>query len=204
MSDKQYFPTDQLAPVDTHKFALGLIVPRPIGWVGSRSSAGADNLAPFSFFNAASGYPPTVMFSPGLRDGRPKDTLANVEATGVFTCSIVSADLGEAMNQTAASAPPEVSEFELAGLTPVPGVVVDAPMVLEAKANLECRVTQVVRTGRPPTEGSVVFGEVVAYHVDPSLLDGTRIDQAELDAIGRMGGPRYTHTRSIFSLERPD
>lgn len=204
MTDKRFFLTEQLAPVDTHKFALGLIVPRPIGWIGSRDRDGTRNLAPFSFFNAVSGYPPTVMFSPGLRNGGPKDTLANVESTGVFTCSIVSADLGEQMNQTAATAAADVDEFELAGLTAVDGSVVDAPMVAESKANLECRVTQIVRTGRAPTEGSVVFGEVVAYHVDPALLDGTRIDQVVLDAIGRMGGPRYTHTRSIFSLERPD
>lgn len=202
--DKQTFLADRMDPVDTHKLALGLIVPRPIGWIGSVDLEGVANLAPFSFFNAVTGFPPTVIFSPGKRDGGPKDSLANVEATGEFTVNVVSADLGERMNATAASAAPGVDEFELAGLTAVPGDVVRAPMVAESRANLECRVTQIVGTGRAPTAGAVVFGEVVAYHVEVGLLDGTRVDQLGLDAIGRMGGPTYTHTRSLFSMDRPD
>jgi hypothetical protein len=50
----------------------------------------------------------------------------------------------------------------------------------------------------------VVFGEVVAYHIDENLLGGTRINQTELDAIGRMAGPRDVLTRLIFEMERPD
>ena len=201
---KRLFKTSDLAPIDAHKFALGLVVPRPIGWIGSIDGQGIRNLAPFSFFNAVSGYPPTVLFSPGFRDGRPKDSLANVEETGEFTVNIVSAEVGRQMNQTAATAAPEVDEFELAGLTAVSGSIVSAPMVAECKANFECRVTQIINTGRTPHLGTVVFGEVVAYHIEESLLEGTRINQVELDAIGRMGGPRYVNTRSVFEMQRPE
>ena len=100
---KQFFTAEHLDPVDAHKFALGLVVPRPIGWIGTTATDGTLNLAPFSFFNAVSGFPPTVLFSPGYRDGEPKDTLANVETTSVFTVNIVSADIGPQVNQTAAS-----------------------------------------------------------------------------------------------------
>lgn len=199
---KQLFHTVDLDPVDAHKFALGLVVPRPIGWIGTISADGVHNLAPFSFFNAAAGYPPTVMFSPGHREGEPKDTLANARDTGEFTVNVVSARVGDAMNATAAT--DYGDEFLLSGMTAVPGTVVRAPMVAESPANMECRVTEIVQTGREPTTGSVVFGEVVAYHIDEQLLDGTRIDQVALDAIGRMGGPRYTHTRSMFEMQRPD
>ena len=201
---KRLFKTGELAPVDAYKFAVGLVVPRPIGWIGSSDGDGHANLAPFSFFNAVSGFPPTVLFSPGFRDGQPKDTLANVAATGGFTVNIVSADVGKQMNDTAATAAPDVDEFELAGLTAVRGSVVSAPMVAECKANFECRVTQIINTGRAPHLGSVVFGEVAAYHIEESLLEGTRIDQPGLDAIGRMGGPRYVHTREPFKMQRPD
>ena len=201
---KCVFGAADLEPSVAHKFALGLVVPRPIGWIGSRSADGVNNLAPFSFFNAVTGYPPTVMFSPGLRDGLPKDTLSNVTATGVFTVNVVSAELGDKMNRTASTAAPDIDEFELAGLDVVEGCEVAAPMVGAAPANLECRVTQVVWTGRPETRGVVVFGEVAAYHIDESVLDNTYIDQTALDAIGRMGGPTYTHTRSLFSMDRPE
>ena len=41
------------------------VVPRPIGWISTLNADGVANLAPFSYFNAVSGVPPHVMFSPG-------------------------------------------------------------------------------------------------------------------------------------------
>lgn len=55
-----------------------LVGPRPIGWISSRSSAGAINLAPYSFFNAFNYTPPIIGFS----SNGYKDSVANVEQTG--------------------------------------------------------------------------------------------------------------------------
>lgn len=190
--------------VDIYKLLIGLVVPRPIGWIGSVSASGVRNLAPFSFFNAVAASPPTVLFSTIRAGGARKDTLANVEETGVFTVNVVTEETVEAMNVTSGRYEPSVDEFETAGLTPVTGSVVRAPMVAEAKANLECRLSQVVPIGTDgPMAASVVFGEVVRVHVDGAILDGTRIDQEALRAVGRMGGPTYTRTRDLFSLDRP-
>ena len=41
----------------------GVIVPRPIAFVSSMSADGYVNLAPYSFFNAVSYNPPTIVFS---------------------------------------------------------------------------------------------------------------------------------------------
>ena len=190
--------------VDIYKLLIGLVVPRPIGWIGSVSASGMRNLAPFSFFNAVAASPPTVLFSTIRASGARKDTLTNVEETGVFTVNVVTEETVEAMNLTSGSYDPSVDEFEVAGLTAVGGSVVDAPMVAEAKANLECRLGQVVPIGTDgPMAASIVIGEVVRVHVDGAILDGTRIDQEALRAVGRMGGPTYTRTRDLFSLDRP-
>ena len=95
-----------------------------------------------------------------------------------------------------------MDEFALAGITAVPGDVVDAPMVAEAKANFECRLTRIVPIGDPVSD-EVVFGEIVRIHVRTDLLDGTRIDFAALRPVGRLAGGQYSHTRDIFHLERP-
>ena len=190
--------------VDIYKLLIGLVVPRPIGWIGSVSASGVRNLAPFSFFNAVAASPPTVLFSTIRAGGARKDTLSNVEETGVFTVNVVTEETVEAMNVTSGRYDPSVDEFELAGLTAVAGNVIDAPMVAEAKANLECRLSQVVPIGTDgPMAASIVIGEVVRVHVDGEILDGTRIDQEALRAVGRMGGPTYTRTRDLFSLDRP-
>lgn len=201
---KDCFDPAEHDDVDLYKLLIGLVVPRPIGWIGSVSAGGVRNLAPFSFFNAVAASPPTVLFSTIRAGGARKDTLANVEDTGVFTVNVVTEETVEPMNITSGRYGPSTDEFELAGLTPVAGTVVDAPLVGEAKANLECQVSQIVPIGTDgPMAASIVIGEVLRLHVDRSILDGTRIDQQALRAVGRMGGPTYTRTRDLFSLERP-
>lgn len=202
---KQGFDPADHDDKDIYKLLIGLVVPRPIGWIGSVSGAGVRNLAPFSFFNAVAASPPTVLFSTIRAGGARKDTLSNVEETGVFTVNVVTEEVVEAMNITSGRYDPSVDEFELAGLTAIAGTVVGAPMVGEAKANLECRLSQVVPIGTDgPMAASIVIGEVVRVHVEGSILDGTRIDQETLRAVGRMGGPTYTRTRDLFSLDRPE
>jgi len=181
---------------------MGLVVPRPIGWVGTVDAGGRNNLAPFSFFNAVASSPPVVIFAPGMAS-RIKDTLVNVRETGEFTLNVVTEEVAEAMNITAGDHPAEVDEFELAGLTPVIGDAVAAPMVAEAKANMECIVTDIVEVGGQPPASSVVFGEVLRIHVEEALVDGSRIDFEALRAVGRLAGGGYSRTRDLFWMDRP-
>lgn len=205
MSDtKTIFVANDLDGVDRYKLLIGLVVPRPIGWVGTVDADGVRNLAPYSFFNVVAGTPPTVLFSPGRRNGEPKDSLHNVVATGEFTINLVDEALAEAMNLTSGEYGPEVDEFELAGLSTVPGETVRAPLVVASPANLECRVTRTVDLGDPPSN-TVVFGNIERIHVRADLLDGTRVDPLGLRAVGRMAGAGYTRTADgYFEMQRPD
>jgi flavin reductase (DIM6/NTAB) family NADH-FMN oxidoreductase RutF len=199
--DKTTFDTAELEGIDRYKLLTGLIIPRPIGWVGTVDAAGRRNLAPFSYFNAVAATPPTVIFSTGRPAGKIKDSLANVVATGEFTLSIVDENLVAAMHHSATEFPADVDEFDEVGLTAVMGDVVAAPMVAEAKVNLECRVLQIVDLGEPTT-ASVVFGDVLRIHVAPTVLDGTRINHKELRAVGRIAGTTYVTTAdALFDIE---
>jgi flavin reductase (DIM6/NTAB) family NADH-FMN oxidoreductase RutF len=195
------FLTSETQGQEGYKLLTGLVVPRPIGWIGTLALDGTCNLAPYSFFNAVTGDPPTVIFSAG--GSARKDSATNARETREFTVNIVSRDLAEAMNVTAATVAADVDEFEQAGLTPVPGVLVKAPRVAEAKAQLECGVTDVVHVGRPGGGSWIVVGEVVAFHVDPDLLDGTRVDQAGLAPVGRHAGNWYSNATDLFEMVRP-
>ncbi len=199
--DKTRFTVADLTGVEPYKLATGLIVPRPIGWIGSISADGIPNLAPYSFFNCVSGAPPTFVFAPG-RGGR-KDTLANVREVGEFTINIVTEDVVEAMNATSASHPAEVDEFEAAGLTAVASSRIRPPMVGESRANIECVVTDIIDVGHVDNGNALVIGEAVEFHVDPDLLDGTRVDQAALRAVGRHVGNSYSRSTDLFELIRP-
>ena len=200
---KKVFDLESSESRDRYKLLTGLVVPRPIGWIGTRDPRGRYNLAPFSFFNVVSSSPPMVLFSGGRHADRPKDSVEFAEGTGEFTVNIVSVELAEAMSVTSGRFGPEDDEFAIAGLTPVGGTKVDAPIVLEAPANLECRVTEVLDFG---SEGRIrmVIGEVLAIHAREDALDGTRVKAEVVDAVGRMAGNQYIHTRDRFELTRPD
>ena len=201
-SSKRRFAVSELGGADPYKLASGLIVPRPIGWIGTVAADGTPNLAPYSFFNCVSGSPPTFVFAPG-RSAR-KDTLDNVRAVPQFTINIVTADVVEAMNATAATLSAEEDEFEAAGVTAVASTSVRPPMVGECKANIECVVVQIIDVGDPQHGNALVIGEAVEFHVDESILDGTRVDQQALGAIGRHVGNLYSHSNDLFELVRPE
>lgn len=196
---KLRFDLEDTEARDAYKLLSGLVVPRPIGWIGTRRGDGTYNLAPFSFFNVVSSKPPMVVFSADSHRDRPKDSATLAEVSGEFTVNIVSEDVVHAMSITSGSFGAEDDEFAIAGLTPVRGSRVDAPLVGESPANLECTVNRIVdldEDGRT----RLVVGDVLVIHVDGSVLDGTRIDHEALRAVGRMAGNAYVNTRDRFEV----
>ncbi|RMU65040.1 DIM6/NTAB family flavoprotein oxygenase [Pseudomonas syringae pv. syringae] len=165
-----------------------IVGPRPIGWISSQDANGKLNLAPYSFFNAFNYVPPIIGF---CSVGR-KDSLNNIEQTGEFVWNLATRSLAEAMNQSCAPVAPDVSEFELANLTPLASQIVSVPRVLETPVSFECKVTQIIQLQRADKElvpSWLILGEVVAVHIDKSLLKDGVYDTAAAEPILR-GGPR--------------
>ncbi len=187
-----------------YRVLTGVVVPRPIAFVSTVSTDGVNNLAPYSFFNAVASNPPTIVFSSSRRAGsKSKDTLDNVEATGEFVVNIVSDDIAEAMNRTAAEFPADVSEFDVAGLTPAASDIVRAPRVAESPVNMECRLQQVVDLGEGDHQHGLVIGEVVLLHIRDDIIDGHRVNHHLLKPTGRLAGSMYCHTADVFEMVRP-
>nr|WP_316642778.1 flavin reductase family protein [uncultured Roseateles sp.] len=165
-----------------------IVGPRPIGWIASRSAAGQLNLAPYSFFNAFNYTPPLIGFSSiGY-----KDTVRNIEATGEFVWNLATRPLAEQMNQTCAAVPPEVNEFELAGLTAEPSRLVNVPRVAESPVAFECKLSQLLQlrgANGTAVDSWLVLGEVVGVHIASHLLVDGIYDTAAGQPILRGGGP---------------
>ncbi len=186
---------DHGLPIDPLK---ALVAPRPIGWISTLSPDGVANLAPYSFFNAVGENPPYVMFA----SASLKDTQRNAEATGEFVCSLATYALRDAMNASAASVPPGVDEFEVAGVAKAPSRLVKPPRVAASPAALECRWWKTVQL--PGDDNyAVVFGEVVGVHIDDTALRNGRVDTASLKLIARLGYAEYALIDEAFRIDRP-
>ena len=188
-----------------YKLMVGVIVPRPIAFVSTISAEGVRNLAPFSFFTGISANPPVICFCPMIRgsDGTRKDTLRNIEAVKEFVVNVVSEEFAEQMNICSAEFPPEVDEFEAAGLTPIPSDLVKPPRVKESHIHMECKLYLLVEIGGMDGSGNLVLGEVVRFHIDDQFVNNFKIDPDQLRPIGRMGGASYTRTTDRFDMIRP-
>ena len=181
-----------------------IVTPRPIGWISTRGSDGSENLAPYSFFNAVAYVPPQVMFASTSAKpdrGGTKDTMSNIRDTGVFCVNIVEYAMKDVMNRTSGAWPKEVDEFEDAGIERAACETIACSRVAAAPANLECRLTQIVKL-----EGEANFmalGEVVGVHLrDDCLKDGI-FDVLAFNPLTRMGYRDYSVIREKFSLARP-
>jgi flavin reductase (DIM6/NTAB) family NADH-FMN oxidoreductase RutF len=183
-----------------------IVGPRPIGWVSSRGLNGVINLAPYSFFSAFNYVPPLIGFA---SIGR-KDSLNNIEATGEFVWNLVTRPLTEAMNKTCDAVPPEVSEFDVAGLTQEASRIVSVPRVAESPVSFECKCTQILQM--QDMEGQkvntwMIFGQVVGVHIDERLLKDGVYDTANAEHVLRGGGPADYFTigpEQLFKLYRPE
>ncbi len=189
-----------------HDPLSALVMPRPIGWISTVDAEGRRNLAPFALFNIVAYQPPHVMFAPtGQPGGRFKDSLNNVAATGEFVANMATWALRDAVWQTSIPAPPDVDEFELAGLTPIQSTVVKPPRVGESPVHLECTHVQTIRLPHTDcsTANHVVIGKVVGIHIDDAVLVDGIVDEAKLAPMARLGYLNYTRVTEVHTKPFP-
>ncbi len=183
------------------------VVPRPIGWISTISKEGIHNLAPYSQFQNLTFDPPYVMFSANQNTRcRRKDTVVNIEATGEFVHNMATYDLREAVNISAQEVPPDVDEFDIAGVTKAPSRLVKPARVSESPVHFECRYYQTIRLPGDGPMGSVdiIIGRVVGIHIREEFItpDG-KLDIPKIKPLARMGYYDYTAIESVFEMEIP-
>ncbi|MDA8308495.1 MAG: flavin reductase family protein [Deltaproteobacteria bacterium] len=183
------------------------VLPRPIAWISTLGKDGVHNLAPYSQFQNLTFDPPYVMFAANQTTrGTRKDTVNNIEQTGEFVYNMATYDLREAVNRSASEVAPEIDEFELAGLTKAPSVVVKPARVAESPIQFECVYYQTLRLPGSGIMGTVdvIIGRVVRVHIKDEVIgpDG-RINVTAIRPLARLGYYDYTTVDSVFPMTIP-
>ncbi len=199
----------EIKTAQLHAYLLGAIAPRPICFASTIDSNGVANLSPFSFFNVFGSKPPILIFSPArrVRDNTIKHSLENVYETNEVVINVVSYNMVQQMNLSSCEYPKGVDEFVKAGFTPVKSDMVKPYRVKESPAQLECKVLQVIETGKEGGAANLIICEVLCMHIDDNVLDETgKIDPNKIDLVARMGGDHYCRASgsAIFDVHKPN
>lgn len=205
MSSFTSFNPYDLTTRERHGHMLSAIAPRPIAFVSTMGIDGSINLAPYSFFNAFGSNPPTLIFSPSrrVRDNSLKDTLRNVKEVKECVVNIVNFKMVEQMSLASAGFEYGVSEFEKAGFAEIPSETVRPPRAKEAPVQFECKVKEVIETGKDGGAGNLVVCEITKIHIQNDVMTDGKIDIRKIDLVGRMGGNWYVRASNDALFELP-
>jgi len=190
----------RLPVLERYKLLIGLVIPRPIAWISTRSANGVANCAPFSFFNVFSEEPPLCVIGINPRsDGAMKHSLKNIRRTREFVVNLVDEATANAMHVSSHEFAEDESEFEKTGLSEAPAILVQHPRIAEAAACLECRVERLIEVSGTR---QLVLGEILLVHARDGIIDPQtkRISEERYRPIGRLFADRYCTTRQRFNL----
>jgi flavin reductase (DIM6/NTAB) family NADH-FMN oxidoreductase RutF len=188
------FSPAELTSAEFYRLLTAVIVPRPIAWVSSTSATGVDNLAPHSFYTVASVTPPIIQFTSVGR----KDTLRNINERGEFVVNLAPAEFLAEINATGTNFPPEISEFDAAGLTREASLTVSVPRVAQSPVALECRLHSTLAMG----DCVLVFGEVTHAAVSADVLEGNHPRIELLGPLARLGRDEWGRLGPVEELRR--
>lgn len=200
--------TSELSPAQLQNYMQYAVAPRPICFATTINKAGQINLSPFSFFNMFSTNPPLCIFSPArrVRDNTTKHTLENILEVKECVINMVNYAMVQQTSLASTEYAKGINEFEKAGFTMLPSVLVKPPRVAEAPVQMECTVKEVIHLGENPGAGNLILAEVKLIHIKEEILDESgKIDQAKIDLVARLGGDWYCRVSpdNLFKVAKP-
>lgn len=174
--------------------SYALLSPRVTVIVTTRGADGKLNAAPYSFVGPLSFEPPLVYFAASFG----KRSLENAKQGKEFVLNIVSVDWA---NKALACEPKPVdgsSRLDKAGLETVPSKVVKTPSIKQAKAILECTLSEVLSP--EGSDHALVIGKVV--HASCEYTDRGKPDLDALNYLLHVTGGDFRRVGERLELER--
>jgi len=173
-------------------------MPLPVVLISTLSGSGVRNAAPWSCVTPVLRPLDEVLIASWLK----RDTLENIRQTREFVINISRAGMEEAVMVCARNYPPEVDEFQEAGLAARPSVAVKPPGIEGCLAWAECRLEEEIARERYV----LIVGRVVHLEADDrffSAEDGMDYEKAmPLCAVGGPNGMQFVRPVSTGKGDR--
>jgi flavin reductase (DIM6/NTAB) family NADH-FMN oxidoreductase RutF len=138
-------------------------IPLPVTFISTISRDGVRNIAPYSCIMPVLRPLDLICLASALK----RDTLVNIRETREFVVNLVGADFSDKVIPTAKFTPPEIDEFEQAGLDEKPSEKIRAPGIAGSYAWMEC---ELFKTYEEPNY-VLVMGKVLRLEVADEVLN---------------------------------
>lgn len=163
----------------------------PVALISTVSREGVRNAAPWSNITPILRPLDEVMLASWIK----RDTLTNIRETGEFVINIPPVGMEEAVMVCSRNYPPEVDEYEMAGLKPHFSEMVRAPGIEGCLAWAECTLVEEILREK----FSLIIGKVVNLEVDENFFDEEgRMDFENAKPLSCILGPKgltFTYPR---------
>lgn len=203
-----HYSIEELDNSRMYKMISGSIIPRAIGWITTLDEESeVVNAAPFSFTSGVSNEMPLISMAILRKDGEAKDSARNLLKYKNGVVHIVSEDIVDEMNETAANLKADESELDRTNLHLIPSTRVKTPGIKEAKIRMEVTVYDYHpvkdRAGKIVTD--FFFLEVTDFHFDEAVFDVEKeyIRVEALQPVARLAGPYYATLDDVYRKDRP-
>lgn len=168
---------------------------KSVSLIGTVDATGQTNLGIFSSIIHIGSDPALVGYINRPRTAAPH-TLANIESTGVYTINHIHRSYLKKAHQTSAKYPPEISEFDEAGLTPEYIENIAAPFVKESLVKYALTLKEIIPISLNQT--FLVIGKIeMVYLKDEYVLPDGFIDLQKAETICSNGIDSYYSTQLV-------
>jgi len=140
---------------------------KSVSLIGTVNSSGQANLGIFSSIVHIGSNPPLIGYINRSVKAAPH-TLANIQATGVYTINHIHASFIQQAHQTSAKYETGVNEFEEVGFTPVYQKNILAPFVKESIIKYALSLQKIIKIELNDT--FLVIGKVIAIQVEQDII----------------------------------
>jgi flavin reductase (DIM6/NTAB) family NADH-FMN oxidoreductase RutF len=161
-----------------------LLSPTPVVLVGCAHPKLGKNVLTIAWTGVDCSDPPVVHVS--IRPSRYSHRM--IKESECFTVNIPTRDLLREVDLCGVVSGRDGDKFARAGLTPVDGEAVAAPLVEECPVNFECRLLTIVPLGAH----DMFIGEVVARHADARIVKSGHVDFAMLPLVVYVNGEYWS------------
>jgi len=171
--------------------ASTVFAPQLVSLITTLDRAGQPNVATFAWVTSTSHDPELIAVS--VSEAR----YTHECLTDEFVVNLPTKDLVEQVWAVGTLSGRNKNKFQVAGLTPIPSVVVKPPRIAECLTHIECRIVDTLETG----DHTIFIGKVVAKSADFDAIKNGALNE-HVEPLFHLGGTKFLSGRERIDVNK--